>query len=113
MKRIIQTMTAITFLIAANFAVGQAAPDYDLLAAPPELVVVEKVDTALGQIVIDGQTFELYDGDRSLFALPPEAVQNQLSLGDLRPGAELMVITDGTVSTDDRLAKIIALWRPK
>ncbi|TQE94461.1 MAG: hypothetical protein FKY71_17635 [Spiribacter salinus] len=113
MKRIIEALIATTFLITANLAVSQSAPQEDLLAAPPELVVVEKVDATQGRVVINGQEFELYDGDRSLFALPREADQLEVSITELRPGAEVMVVTDGTESSRDRLAKIIAMWRPR
>ena len=113
MKRIIEAMTAITLLIAASLAAGQSAVQEDLLAAPPELIVVEKVDATQGRIVINGQEYELFDGDRSLFAIPPEANQRQVSISELRPGSEIMVMTDGTSSNTNRLAKIIAMWRPR
>jgi len=113
MKRIIEAMVAITLLTAVNLAVSQSAPQEDMLAGPPELVVVEKVDANEGRIVINGQEFELFDGDRSLFAIPREADQREVSIAALRPGEEIMVVTDGTESNSDRLAKIIAMWRPR
>lgn len=113
MKRITEAMVAVTLLIAVNLAVSQSVPQEDLLAGPPELVVVEKVDATQGRIVINGQEFELFDGDRSLFALPREVDQREVSIAELRPGTEVMIVTDGTESNDDRLAKIIAIWRPQ
>ena len=112
MKRIIEAITAITLLIAAGLAVSQPASHSDLLASPPELMVIEKVDRTTGLVVIDGQEFELYTGDTSLFGLPPEAAQRRVSFDQLSAGAEVMVSTDGIEPTAKRRSKIIAMWWP-
>jgi len=112
MKSILTSMFAVLILLAAQPVIAQAGAAGDMPAAPPELVVVEKVDAAGGRIVIEGQQFEIFEGDVSLFELPPEATQRRLSLDDLSPGMEVMVITDGTETTRDRVASIIAIWRP-
>ena len=113
MKRIIETIFATTLLIAAGSAVGQPASHADMLASPPELMVIEKIDRTTGVVVIDGQEFELYDGDTSLLGLPPEAAQRRASLDQLSAGTEVMVSTDGIETTARRRSKIIAIWWPR
>ena len=112
MNRILTSITFAALLLAVQIAFGQASPGTDMLASPPELVVIEKVDTELGRVVIEGQEFELYEGDTSLLGLPPEAAQSRLSLDQISAGTEMMVVTDGTETTTKHHAKIIAMWRP-
>ena len=112
MNRILTSITFAALLLAVQLAFGQASPGTDMLASPPELVVIEKVDTELGRVVIEGQEFELYEGDTSLLGLPPEAVQSRISLDQINAGTEMMVITDGTETTSNHHAKVIAMWRP-
>lgn len=90
---------------------AQDGPAFDLLAGPPELVVIERVDPESGLIVIAGQAYALFDGDTSLFALPSEATQRSLDRGQLRAGMEVMVVTDGTEPSRDHRPSILAIWR--
>jgi len=112
MNRILTSSIFAALLLAAQMAVGQPASGTDMLASPPELVVIEKVDAELGRVVIEGQEYELYEGDTSLLGLPREAAQRGISLDQISAGTEVMVITDGTETTADRRARIIAMWRP-
>ena len=112
MNRILTSVTLAALLLVVQMAFGQSSPGTDMLASPPELVVIEKVDTELGRVFIDGQEYEIYEGDTSLLGLPPEAVQSTISLDRISAGTEMMVITDGTETTSKHHAKIIAMWRP-
>lgn len=105
-------LSASLLLIAQNLLAQQQSAEFDMLASPPERVVVEEVDPELGVVVINGQEFEIYEGDTSLFGIPPEAAQRGITIDRLTAGSEVMVMTDGTESTADRRAKIIAIWRP-
>lgn len=112
MNRILVSVVSAAFALMTQIALGQPSSGTDMLASPPELVVVEKVDTELGRLVIEGQEYELYEGDTSLLGIPPEATQRGISLDQVSAGTEVMVITDGTETTSDHRAKIIAMWRP-
>ena len=112
MNRILTSIISSALLLAVQMAFGQPDSEIDVMATPPELVVIEKVDTELGRVVIDGQEYEIYEGDTSLLGLPPEAAQRSISLDQLSAGMEVMVSTDGTETTAKRRASIVAMWRP-
>ena len=113
MKHIVLIAFLALGLNATGLAVAQDGPAFDLLAAPPEQVVIERVDLESGLIVIGGQAYSLYDGDTSMFALPPEAGQRSLNPRLLRAGMEVMVVTDGTEPSRDHRPSILAIWRPQ
>ena len=112
MNRMFTSIIFATLLLTVQMAFGQTESEIDIMATPPELVVIEKVDTELGRVVIDGQEYEIYEGDTSGLGLPPEAAQRSISLDRLSAGMEVMVSTDGTVTTAERSAKVVAMWRP-
>ena len=112
MNRILISIISATLLLAVQMAFGQSDSEIDVMATYPELVVIEEVDTELGRVVIDGQEYEIYDGDTSLLGLPPEAAQRSISLDQLSAGMEVMVSTDGSVPTAEHRANIVAMWRP-
>ena len=112
MNRILTSIISATLLLAVQMAFGQPDSEIDVMATLPELVVIEKVDTERGRVVIDGQEYEIYEGDTSLLGLPAEAAQRSISLDQVRAGTEVMVSTDGTETTAERRAKIVAMWRP-
>lgn len=118
MKRfmlIAKTMLTITMLMAGAVSMTHAQESLamDLALSLPEQVVIERVDAAAGTIVIDGQSYTLYDGDTSLFNLPPEAGQRSLNPSLLRAGMEVMVVFDGTEPSRDHQPSILAIWRLK
>ena len=112
MNRIFISIISAALLLVVQMAFGQPGSGIDIMATPPELVVIEKVETELGRVFIDGQEYEIYEGDTSLLGLPPEAAQRSISLNQLNAGMEVMVSTDGTETTAKRRANIVAIWRP-
>jgi len=108
--------TIATALLLATVATGpvlaqsDAWSEHDRMATIPEVMQIDRVVPERSEVVIDGHTYRMYDGDPRVLEAAAEMEGRSLSLKDLKPGMEVYVMTDGIAPSAEYVPFVLGFW---
>jgi hypothetical protein len=103
-------LLAMFILFSVGQALGQSSDDRDFATGIAMTMMVDRVEAGSGTVILDGKAYVVSGQSNALRAAESPSGTRALSLRELRPGMEVVVMTDGTVPEGNHKPQIRGIW---